>query len=204
MGVISPFVRSYSFFVRGDSCPGFCWACSSRPSFFQVDRDASCPPGVTSDEVRKPVALVRVESQPGCCTGLAHVWPRLFQVIGVGPIRARQPRVRHPTRVDFPVRFCQSRCRRASVDWSYGGCPEGTVSRCPWLSGKRPILAQPGPATQKPGALQRPKLAIGDGSFGFWALQEEYGQIAQQGCWVRRTANSWIRCLRASRATPSI
>jgi hypothetical protein len=30
-----------------------------------------------------------------------------------------------------------------------------------------------------------PKLAIGDGSLGFWiALQEEYGPVAQQRCWV--------------------
>jgi putative transposase len=35
-----------------------------------------------------------------------------------------------------------------------------------------------------------PKLAIGDGSLGFWiALQEEYGPIAQQRCWVHKTAN---------------
>jgi transposase-like protein len=35
-----------------------------------------------------------------------------------------------------------------------------------------------------------PKLAIGDGSLGFWfALQEEYGAIAQQRCWVHKTAN---------------
>jgi transposase-like protein len=35
-----------------------------------------------------------------------------------------------------------------------------------------------------------PKLAIGDGSLGFWiALQEEYGLVAQQRCWVHKTAN---------------
>jgi putative transposase len=35
-----------------------------------------------------------------------------------------------------------------------------------------------------------PKLAIGDGSLGFWiALQEEYGPVAQQPCWVHKTAN---------------
>ena len=34
------------------------------------------------------------------------------------------------------------------------------------------------------------KLAIGDGSLGFWiALQEEYGPVAQQRCWVHKTAN---------------
>jgi putative transposase len=49
---------------------------------------------------------------------------------------------------------------------------------------------------QKVGQLKRlglsaaPKLAIGDGSLGFWiALQEEYGPIAQQRCWVHKTAN---------------
>ena len=35
-----------------------------------------------------------------------------------------------------------------------------------------------------------PKLAIGDGSLGFWiALQEEYGPITQQRCWVHKTAD---------------
>jgi len=33
LSVISSFVRSYSFVVRGDSCPAICWACSSHPSF---------------------------------------------------------------------------------------------------------------------------------------------------------------------------
>jgi Transposase, Mutator family len=32
-----------------------------------------------------------------------------------------------------------------------------------------------------------PKLAIGDGSLGFWiALQEEYGPVAHQRCWVHK------------------
>ena len=40
------------------------------------------------------------------------------------------------------------------------------------------------------GLSTAPKLAIGDGSLGFWiALQEEYGAIAQQRCWVHKTAN---------------
>jgi transposase-like protein len=40
------------------------------------------------------------------------------------------------------------------------------------------------------GLLTPPKLAIGDGSLGFWiALQEEYGAIAQQRCRVHKTAN---------------
>jgi putative transposase len=40
------------------------------------------------------------------------------------------------------------------------------------------------------GLAVAPKLAIGDGSLGFWiALQEEYGPIAQQRCWVHKTAN---------------
>ena len=35
-----------------------------------------------------------------------------------------------------------------------------------------------------------PKLAIGDGSLGFWiALQEEYGPVAHQRCWVYKTIN---------------
>ena len=40
------------------------------------------------------------------------------------------------------------------------------------------------------GLTTAPKLAIGDGSLGFWiALQEEYGSVAQQRCWVHKTAN---------------
>jgi putative transposase len=40
------------------------------------------------------------------------------------------------------------------------------------------------------GLSSAPKLAIGDGSLGFWvALEEEYGQVAQQRCWVHKTAN---------------
>ena len=40
------------------------------------------------------------------------------------------------------------------------------------------------------GLITAPKLAIGDGSLGFWiALQEEYGPVAQQRCWVHKTAN---------------
>jgi putative transposase len=40
------------------------------------------------------------------------------------------------------------------------------------------------------GLSSAPMLAIGDGSLGFWvALQEEYGQVAQQRCWVHKTAN---------------
>ena len=35
-----------------------------------------------------------------------------------------------------------------------------------------------------------PKLAIGDGSLGFWlALQQEYGPVPQQRCWMHKTAN---------------
>ena len=37
------------------------------------------------------------------------------------------------------------------------------------------------------GLTSAPKLAIGDGSLGFWiALQEEYGSVAQQRCWVEQ------------------
>jgi transposase-like protein len=40
------------------------------------------------------------------------------------------------------------------------------------------------------GLTTSPKLAIGDGSLGFWiAQQEEYGPVAQQRCWVHKTAN---------------
>jgi putative transposase len=40
------------------------------------------------------------------------------------------------------------------------------------------------------GFTTAPKLAIGDGSLGFWiALQEEYGPVAQQRSWVHKTAN---------------
>jgi transposase-like protein len=40
------------------------------------------------------------------------------------------------------------------------------------------------------GLSSAPKLAIGDGALGFWvALEEEYGQVAQQRCWVHKTAN---------------
>jgi putative transposase len=41
------------------------------------------------------------------------------------------------------------------------------------------------------GLTQAPKLAIADGSLGFWqALQEEFGPgVEQQRCWVHKTAN---------------
>jgi transposase-like protein len=40
------------------------------------------------------------------------------------------------------------------------------------------------------GLTVAPKLAVGDGSLGFWlALQEEYGPVPQQRCWVHKTAN---------------
>jgi len=43
-----------------------------------------------------------------------------------------------------------------------------------------------------------PKLAIGDGSLGFWiALQEEYGPVAQQRCWVHKTANILDKMLKS-------
>ena len=59
LSVISSFVRSYSFVVRGDSCPAICWACSSRPSFSRyivmpVARQVLHPTGV-----REPAALAR-------------------------------------------------------------------------------------------------------------------------------------------------
>jgi transposase-like protein len=43
---------------------------------------------------------------------------------------------------------------------------------------------------KRQGFSTAPKLAVGDGSLGFWlALQEEYGPVAQQRCWVHKTAN---------------
>src|SRR4030088_20265 len=40
------------------------------------------------------------------------------------------------------------------------------------------------------GLTVAPKLALGDGSLGFWfALQEEYDPVPQQRCWVHKTAN---------------
>jgi transposase-like protein len=40
------------------------------------------------------------------------------------------------------------------------------------------------------GLSAAPKLAIGDGSLGFWiALQEEIWPGRQQRCWVHKTAN---------------
>ena len=43
---------------------------------------------------------------------------------------------------------------------------------------------------KRQGLQTAPKLAIGDGSLGFWlALREEYGPVAQQRCWVHKTAN---------------
>jgi putative transposase len=42
---------------------------------------------------------------------------------------------------------------------------------------------------KRQGLQTAPKLAIGDGSLGFWlALREEYGAVAQQRCWVHKTA----------------
>jgi transposase-like protein len=40
------------------------------------------------------------------------------------------------------------------------------------------------------GINKGPRLAIGDGSLGFWAaLEEEYPKVGQQRCWVHKTAN---------------
>ena len=40
------------------------------------------------------------------------------------------------------------------------------------------------------GLSAAPKLPIGDGSLGFWiALEEEYGPVAEQRCWVHKTVN---------------
>jgi len=41
------------------------------------------------------------------------------------------------------------------------------------------------------GLSKGPKLAIGDGSLGFWAaLQEEFPQTKHQLCWVHKAANA--------------
>jgi putative transposase len=43
---------------------------------------------------------------------------------------------------------------------------------------------------KRQGLCTAPNLAIGDGSLGFWiALEEEYGPVAQQRCWVHKTIN---------------
>jgi putative transposase len=43
---------------------------------------------------------------------------------------------------------------------------------------------------KRQGLTTPPKLAVGDGSLGFWlALQQEYGPVSQQRCWVHKTAN---------------
>jgi putative transposase len=43
---------------------------------------------------------------------------------------------------------------------------------------------------KRQGLTVPPKLAVGDGSLDFWlALQEEYGPVPQQRCWVHKTAN---------------
>ena len=35
------------------------------------------------------------------------------------------------------------------------------------------------------GLCESPKLALGDGSLGFWAaLEEEYAKVREQRCWV--------------------
>jgi putative transposase len=43
---------------------------------------------------------------------------------------------------------------------------------------------------KRQGLTTAPKLAVGDGSLGFWlALQEEYGALPQQRCWLHKTLN---------------
>src|SRR5260370_6932760 len=43
---------------------------------------------------------------------------------------------------------------------------------------------------KRQGLQSAAKLAVGDGSLGFWlALREEYGPVAQQRCWGHKTAN---------------
>src|SRR5467141_1404703 len=54
------------------------------------------------------------------------------------------------------------------------------------LNPGRELLGQ----LKRHGLTVAPKLAVGDGSLGFWlALQEEYGPVPQQRCWVHKTAN---------------
>ena len=45
LSVISFFVRSYSFVVRGDSCPAICWACE----FFELTK-CGVARGINADE----------------------------------------------------------------------------------------------------------------------------------------------------------
>jgi putative transposase len=50
----------------------------------------------------------------------------------------------------------------------------------------REVLGQ----LKRHGLTTAPKLAVGDGSLGFWnALREEYGPAPEQRCWVHKTAN---------------
>jgi putative transposase len=54
------------------------------------------------------------------------------------------------------------------------------------------------------GLSSTPKLAIGDGSLGFWiALQEEYGLIAQQLALVHKTANILDKIPKSIQGKPS-
>lgn len=43
---------------------------------------------------------------------------------------------------------------------------------------------------KRQGLIHAPKLAIGDGALGFWlALEQQYGVVVRQRCWVHKTAN---------------
>jgi transposase-like protein len=52
------------------------------------------------------------------------------------------------------------------------------------------IIPQSLQQLKRRGPSSAPKFVVVDGSLGFWlALQEEYGPVAQQRCWVHKTAN---------------
>jgi putative transposase len=56
---------------------------------------------------------------------------------------------------------------------------------------------------KRQGLTVAPKLAVGDGSLGFWlALQEEYGKVPQQRCWVHKTATTLGKMPKSVRGAP--
>jgi len=124
-------------------------------------------------------------------------------VSGIGPIKVRQPRVRRQRDLSqkryvywwadgvyFNVRLDEE---RTCVLVLIGATEDGTKELLAVVDGYREsaqswreLLQQ----LKRLGLSTAPKLAIGDGSLGFWiALQEEYGPVAQQRCWVHKTVN---------------
>jgi putative transposase len=74
-----------------------------------------------------------------------------------------------------------------------GALEDGTKELLAVVDGYRESTQSWGELLQqlkRQGLQTAPKLAVGDGSLGFWiALREEYGAVAQQRCWVHKTAN---------------